>query len=286
MTSCSGTEARARALLGTLVGIRVRDPGACRDLAAAFGAAFAAIARVQALMSFHEPTSELSRLNRAAPGAPVEVASWTRAVLRRAAQIGAASAGVFDCAVAPVRVRAGLVPAPCGTPAPTAALRFHEAIEFLGDGRVRLAAPLWVDLGGIAKGFAVDRAIEVLAARGVRSASVNAGGDLRVLGETPERMHVRLADDGARVAPLAELANAALATSASAAMAGATPFVDPATGAACGHGMSASVIAPDCTTADALTKVVLVSGDAHHPALARFAASARLFGRGSLPEAA
>lgn len=290
MPSPSVTEPlhRAQPWLGTLVAVRIRDAGDCRDAHGACDAAFAAVARVQALMSFHDPGSELSALNRRAAREPVAVSPWTHAVLARAVEIGAVSDGLFDCAVADRLVHAGLLPQPAAgvvaTPARGAGRDRRERIEFLPGGRIRFREPLWLDLGGIAKGFAVDRAVDALRARGIAAATVNAGGDLRVFGGGFEPVAVRRPDCPARALPVVNLHDAALASSAHYGREGSgahsgeqmTPFIDPRNGSCCGHGLSVTVVAPDCMTADALTKVLLVSGDERHPALAACGAAARI----------
>ena len=279
MTSRCASDVRRRAqpALGTLIDIRVRDAGDCADVDAAIDAAFAAVRRVHALMSFHDPASELGRLNRWAARKAVAVSRWTFEVLMLAAALGRASDGAFDCAVAPVLVRLGLLPAPDRS-VPARRGHFHERLELLPGRRVRFRAPMWVDLGGIAKGFAVDRAVEALRERGVVAASVNAGGDLRVFGDVTEPILVRVPDDPSRVVALAQLRDAALATSADygADANQPTPFIDAHTLECCGRKVSVSVAAPDCATADALTKVVIASGDPDHPLLARLGASARV----------
>ena len=293
MKSLLDTEgfARAQPWLGTLVGIRVRDVGACADAQAAVAAAFAAVQRVHELMSFHDPDSELSELNRRAARDAVAVSPWTFEVLTRAVEIAVASAGIFDCAVAPQLIRTGHLPVPASCdlaqfPAGPNHRGFHEQVQLLPQQRIRFGTAMLIDLGGIAKGFAVDRAVDVLREHGIAAASVNAGGDLRVFGEAMETIFVRLPSDRSRVVPLASLRDAALATSADYGSAPArsppvrntTPFVDARSGACCGQGISVSVQAPDCMTADALTKVVLVSRDEHHPALEGFGASAVILG--------
>ena len=279
--------ARAQPWLGTLVGIRIRDAGACADAQAAIAAAFAAVRRVHELMSFHDPESEVCELNRRAAQQAVDVSPWTFEVLMRAVEFSEASAGVFDCAVAPELVRTGFLPAPASCdlaefPAGPNPGCFHEQVEFLPQQRIRFKTAMLIDLGGIAKGFAVDRAVDALRDHGIAAASVNAGGDLRVFGEVAETIFVRLPRDLSSVIPLASLHDAALATSAdygnrparSPSGRSTTPFIDSRSGACCGRGISVSVSAPDCVTADALTKVVLVTEDEHHPALEAFGASA------------
>jgi len=106
---------RARPLLGTFV--EIAAAGVARsDLEAAVEAAFAAVATVHRLMSFHDPASDVSRLNRAAPvlgrarGRAVPVHPFTWQVLAAAADMSWRSAGLFDITVAPVLQRMGLLP--------------------------------------------------------------------------------------------------------------------------------------------------------------------------------
>ena len=100
---------RARPLLGTLVEIRVRGESA--RAGAAVERAFEAIARVHALMSFHEADSDVSRLNRLAHREAVGVDPHTFAVLEDAERLARASGGAFDIAIAPALVRLGFLPA-------------------------------------------------------------------------------------------------------------------------------------------------------------------------------
>ena len=287
--------ARAQSWLGTMVGIRVEP---CRQAEAAVDAAFAAIRQVHELMSFHRPSSELSALNQRAHQEPITVSKWTYAVIARAIELSQVSNGLFDCTIAPYLTARGLLPAPmfgkqrmrpptgvCG-----ARRASYRDVELLAGCRIRFRRALWIDLGGIAKGFAVDRAVEALRAHDVAAASVNAGGDLRVFGDVASPIQVRLPDAPHLTAPLMNLRNSAIATSAtyldlSSGESGAaiTALIDPRTGAGCGTGFSVSVHAPDCITADALTKVVAVSQDPHHPALAKLGASGLLL-RARMPD--
>jgi thiamine biosynthesis lipoprotein len=143
----------------------------------------------------------------------------------------------------------------------------NETIELLPGGRVRLAHPgVRIDLGGIAKGFAVDRAIDVLRDHGMPSGLVNAGGDLAVFGSRPETVHIRDPRDPSRLMLRVELENRALASSGhgfdpfrSASPAGSA-VIDPRTGEPAQTIIAATVLAPSCMMADALTKVVMVAG--------------------------
>jgi FAD:protein FMN transferase len=240
---------RARPALGTLVQMRVEgliEAAAVR----AIDAAFAEVAAVHHCMSFHESDSDLSRLHRAPAGALVRVDVRTRAVLTCALDIAAASEGVFDPTIAGQQVARGQLPRPDSAFAPDPRATWRD-IELLGDIQVRLRRPLWIDLGGIAKGFAVDRAVETLIAAGATQGCVNAGGDLRVFGSRAERIHLRTA---AGCLPVLELADAAVAGSSGAA------HVHGRTRAAVNACACVGVVAATCMIADALTKVVLAAG--------------------------
>ncbi|MBS0388396.1 MAG: FAD:protein FMN transferase, partial [Proteobacteria bacterium] len=111
------------------------------------------------------------------------------------------------------------------------------------------------------KGYAVDRAIDELRAHGATSAVVNAGGDLRCFG-APQLIHVRALDEPAALYYLGALDGAAIATSAGYYRGlqidgeRIDALVDPAREACVAWERSISVLAADCMTADALTKVV------------------------------
>src|SRR4051812_11716185 len=180
---------RARPLLGTFVEIAASHAssadaslavGSMADVEAAVEEAFEAAARVHRLMSFHDPASDLSRLNREAGTNPVAVDPWTYEVLEIAVELNRLSAGVFDINVAPALQVLGLLPGAKKDQTQIqvqdkqvqvqdqTACRTENAIELLPGFRIRFRHP-WVkiDLGGIAKGFAVDRALDVLRDKGM-----------------------------------------------------------------------------------------------------------------------
>lgn len=126
-----------------------------------------------------------------------------------------------------------------------------------------------IDLSGIAKGFAVDRAVEALQSAGIERGIVNAGGDLAVFGAGEVEVGVRDPADPARLAALVVLRNEAFASSGR--------VIDPHTRRPVQANDGASVRAPSCMMADALTKVVGVTGEAALPLLRFHRASALLF---------
>lgn len=253
---------RARPLLGTLVAIEARGPRAEQ----AVDAAFAAVARVQRLMSRFDADSDIGRLNAAPPGVPVPVDAATLAVLAVAAELRDGSGGAFDCA------RGG----------------GGQAAWTIEDGAVRKHVPLRFDLGGIAKGYAVDCAIDAMLAetRDAALVLVNAGGDMRHAGTQPVRVTLREPGAPARAALDWTLDHAALASSAVGGLAPG-PGDAPRIAAEGAHaplpsGAGASVLAPSCMLADALTKVVLLCRDPAHPLLARHGACTLLYRDGTL----
>jgi thiamine biosynthesis lipoprotein len=277
----SNSVRRARPLLGTFVEITVADRSA-EEASAAIEAAFAEVARVHALMSFHEAPSDVSRLNAQAWARPVAVHPWTFEVITQALDFHACSGGVFDIAVAPALQTLRLLPSRGADQRPAAEAAATSAeIDLLPEGRVRFHRPgLRIDLGGIAKGFAVDRAIAALRAHGVTQALVNAGGDLAAIGAQPSTVHVRDPRDPARLLLALRIADQALASSGRSfdpvhsATASGTAVIDPCTRAPAATILAATVCAPTCMTADALTKVVMLAGTAATPVLERHHASA------------
>src|SRR5476651_2651527 len=203
---------RARPLLGTIVEITVvgaASPAATRAL----NAAFAAIERVQARMSYHDPASELSAINRDAARRPTRISRPLADVLRAAVALAQETDGAFDPTIAPVLAGWGLLPRLDGRTGRERRASWRD-IELSAGRLVRFHAPLHLDLGGIAKGFAVDQAIACLRQRGVPAALVNAGGDLRAFGRRAWPIVVRDPSQPGSAAAELSLRNAAVATSA------------------------------------------------------------------------
>jgi thiamine biosynthesis lipoprotein len=240
---------RARPLLGTVVAVRA-DGGE-----PALRSAFAAIERVQALMNFHAAEGDVARINRARSKVTVAVHPWTFRVLRKAKEVSKYTCGAFD------------VTAP-GSAA------CHADIELLDGYRVRLRRCMRIDLGGIAKGFAVDMAVQALRRNGARHGSVNAGGDLRRFGRWDNPLRVRIPDAPWRSVVLPSLAHEAIATSGS--------YFGGGVNRGCTGGRvrlthSVTVCAANCMTADALTKAVALLGPLTS-LLERFSANAFAIG--------
>ncbi len=239
---------RARPSLGTLVEIGIEADAARPD--AVFDAAFDTIAQVQRCLSRFDPSSDIARFNALPGGASLPVREPTVVVLEAARALRDESGSLFDITLG------------------SGAMGWHcdgDVLHKSGDG-ARL------DLGGIGKGYAVDAAVQALRGRGCTAGWVNAGGDMRAFGAA--EVPVSLRDEqsgGAR--PFATLADGAFATSHFDA-GSRSQAVGRTSGAPVrAH---ASVAAPLCLWADALTKLVALSGDTRHPLLARYGAQAWL----------
>ena len=269
---------RARPLLGTTVAVRVHGLDE-KDAHQAISDAFQEIALIHRLMSFHEPDSDLSRLNRDAADRAIEIHAATFEVLERAEEMSQLSDGCFDITVAPQLVALGMLAAPNSRREPDPQATWLD-VSLEANHRVRFRRPLWIDLGGIAKGYAVDRAIEVLRARGAVQACVNAGGDLRIYGPDSERVLLTPGEFAGDALPVLEVENAAVASSGSAqphAADNRALHFDGRSRQSVPKGGFVSVLAQHCVTADALTKVVLAVQEHSEPLLQRFGASAHLY---------
>ena len=268
MSCCSVKVSRARPLLGTRVEIIVHgaQPTILHEAA---DAAFEAIARVHGLMSFQRPDSDVARLNREAWRRPVQVDAHTWHVLERALALSEGLDGIFDITATVSSAAAEALNSkrpPC----------FRD-VELMSGHRVRFGRALTVDLGGIAKGHAVDRAVDCLQNLGIGAGVVNAGGDLRVFGEDAVAVEVRDPRRPACAAAVAQIRNAGFATTACYGRqwgeSAAGHVVDPRRPNRSTSVRSASVRAPSCLVADALAKSLYLCGANATAALARYGAS-------------
>ena len=231
---------RMRMGMGTWVVIEASARSAAGALAG-LEAAFAQIRHIEQCMHPEREGSDLVRLRRAPLGSAVAIDPATWAVLKFAQQVFRLSAGVFD---------------PC---LPHSAGRLCE-LELSADARHPWAcahAPLEIDCGGIAKGYAVDCALQALLAAGCSAGLVNAGGDLRVHGPQPQTLLLRCADGSYLPCELREAALAVSDLDAAHRPAGHRGYYVRETGAAATR-RYAAVRAREAMVADALTKCVML----------------------------
>lgn len=271
---------RAKPFLGTLVEIAASARSEAQFVQAT-DAAFERIAQVHRAMSFHEPSSDLRAIARAPSQSVLAIAPDTWNTLALALDMEAASDGIFNAAIAPALVSRGLLPPPDGAQTPQAP-SLREGIALESDFGIRILAPVWIDLGGIAKGHAVDLAVAALTAQGIESGVVNAGGDLRVFGPLTQALSVRWPAHPTQAVTIARITDLSGATSGG-------YFLNVDAAAIAHPGMvghregpspdSVTVIAPRCAVADALTKVLWLRGPDAQAVLRRYDAQAVLIDR-------
>jgi thiamine biosynthesis lipoprotein len=242
---------RCRPLLGTFVEVDA-------DRSEAIDFAFAAISEVHRLMSAHEPASDVSRINRFAHVEPVQVDDLTALVIERALFWSKRSEGAFDIVRAgKAAVERAQFPRHADQPLPLAS---HWTWLEVQGSSVRLLKPGCIDLGGIAKGFAVDRAVDALRHAGCGRGFVNAGGDLRCFGPGPWPVAIVEPLNRQPVLNMA-IENGALATSAGLPDGSGSLSFEHLRGDQ-PRWISVSVVARTACDADALTKIVWSKGSA------------------------
>lgn len=192
LAGCTGGEpepvTRESAAMNTFVTVSVyREPDAARANAA-IDDALAEIRRVEAMATDYNDTSDVGRVNSAAGLATVRVPAELAALVARSNAISEASHGAFDITVGPlVKAWDFLAESPRVIPPDSMAelvrlVGFHAMA--LTDSTLFLARRgARIDLGAIAKGYAVDRAVAALRARGILHCMVDLGGNLGVLWE-------------------------------------------------------------------------------------------------------
>jgi thiamine biosynthesis lipoprotein len=239
-----------------------------------------ALDAVDARMSMFRPDSELSLLNRAGGGEAVPVSAELYEVLAAAAEVSALSGGAFDITVAPAVERWGFgTRAARRVPAAgdVAADRRHIGWRGLAlDGErgavTKSSGGLLADLGGIAKGYGVDRAVASLEALGVRDYMVEVGGEVRTRGVNASGVPWRIGIEQPDATPqrarwVVSLSGRSMATSGDYRnffVEGGRRYcheIDPASAAPIGHTLcSVTVVAADCMRADALATALMVLG--------------------------
>jgi thiamine biosynthesis lipoprotein len=265
--------AQEQAIMGTAVRVelwsRTHSAGEI-----AIAAVMAEMHRIDAAMSPFKPESELSRVNREAARRPVPVSDELFALLECAQAFSALSDGAFDITFAAAGrlydYRQGIGPDDAALARARRAIGWwHLELERAAR-TVRFAIPgMCIDLGGFAKGHAVDNAAAILCRHGIAHAYVSAGGDSRAVGDRAGRpwsvgvRDPRCADALVAVLPLVD---AAVSTSGDyerffdAADGRCHHIIDPRSGRSPRDVRSVTIVADDGLTAEALSKSVFVLG--------------------------
>jgi thiamine biosynthesis lipoprotein len=233
--------------------------------------------RVDSLMSNWTMTSEVARINREAWPGPVTVEPEVARVIERALDVWKHSDGAQDITVEPLVRLWGFLG---GTPHVPAAADVREAFHRVGSDKLRYEpgtralrfaeGGVQIDLGGIAKGYAVDRGAERLRAGGVRNALVDLSGNMRALGAPPgeERWRIGIRDPRDRMPYFArlELTEQGISTSGTYEQFVAADgksyghIIDPRTGRPAEGLLSVTVVSRDAFTSDAWDTGLFVLG--------------------------
>jgi len=264
---------REESIMGTAIGVELwcEQRGAGE---AAITAVMDEMHRIDRTMSPHKEDSELSRINRDAGVGPVPVSPEMARLIVRAAEFSSLSGGAFDITYAAVgqlydyrnRVR----PGDAELAAARAAVGWRHLVLDSQAATVRFTRPgMRIDLGGFAKGHAVDNAAAILRRRGIAHAMVSAGGDSRVIGDRrgrPWTIGVRDPRRPGQLAAMLPLEDVSISTSGDYERyfdADGTRFhhlIDPATGKSPREIQSVTILADDGLTCEALSKIVFVLG--------------------------
>jgi thiamine biosynthesis lipoprotein len=267
-----------RYVMGTVLEIELHDTAGDRvALDGALEAAFARAVRLDQLMSRFDPESDVSRLNARAGGGAVQVDDSVREILERSRVASFDTHGAFDVTVGPIialwtrAAHEGRVPGVAERQQAVSNVG-AERIQIDPDGGVALSRPgMSIDLGGVAKGFALDRIATELARAGVANGLLSFGqSSVRALGVPPDAPAWRLLlrDPVRDFAGFVSLRDCALSVSSSlepsSEIAGVRygHVVDPRTGDALTSRRQAAVVAKSATTAEVLSTALLVLDEA------------------------
>jgi thiamine biosynthesis lipoprotein len=233
---------------------------------------FVEMDRIDALMSSYKNSSELSHINNNAAVNAVQISDELRTLIGRSLYFSELSGGVFDITYASVGYaydyRESLQPTAEAIAQKLPSIDYRH-IELTGN-RVRFAlSGVRIDLGGIAKGYAVDRAIDIVSSCGISEAMVSAGGDSRIIGDRRGRswiigiQHPRDSDGIALRLPLSD---SAISTSGDYERffiengERVHHIINPDTGRSASASWSATVTGPDAMTTDALSTTIFIMG--------------------------
>jgi thiamine biosynthesis lipoprotein len=260
-------------LMGTAVTVELwsTDTAAARKLTAAV---FAEFQRLDLMMNPWNPDSELARINREAAQGAVTTTPEIIAVVQRALHYSRLSSGAFDISFASVGqhydYREGKLPVAQQIESERENIDYRAIVLSADSGEIRFnKADLQIDLGGIAKGYAVDRGIKILAGAGITSAVVSAGGDSRILGnagDRPRTVGIRHPRKEGEYVALIPLEDTAISTSGDyerffiADGVRHHHILDPKTGESAREVQSVSILTPMAIDSDALSTTTFVLG--------------------------
>ena len=269
----AGWMVREEAIMGTAIRVELWAADAKSGEAAA-AAVMDEMHRIDRAMSPHKPGSELCRINREAARHPVVLSEEMLGLVQKARAFSHLTQGAFDITYAAVGQLYDYRKKVRPSPQALATAQAHVGWQHLEvDAQARTLRfgvdGMRIDLGGFAKGHAVDNAVALLARRGIRHAYVSAGGDSRVLGDRrgrPWSVAIRDPRRAGGVVAVLPLEDVSISTSGDYERFfddGAERvhhLIDPATGISPSGVHSVTILAADGLTSEALSKAVFVLG--------------------------
>jgi thiamine biosynthesis lipoprotein len=264
---------RTDAIMGTRIYVELWDNNETHANES-IDAVMADMHRIDDLMSHYKPESQLSRINQHAADAPVQVDKELFDLIKLSTHYSEITDGAFDITYAsvgylynyPEHIHPTEEQIKAALPAVNwRNMKFNDAdhsVFFEHKG-------MRIDLGGIGKGYAVDKGIEILQKRGIEHAVVTAGGDTRIIGDRMGRdwlVAIRHPDDPNKVVTRIPISNAAMSTSGDYERyfdengVRYHHIIDPHTGHSASKVRSATVIGPTATQTDGMSKTAFVLG--------------------------
>lgn len=246
-----------------------------RQAAAAATAAFDEIARIETILTDYNPESESMRVLRKQPNQWHAISSSLYDMLTESKALYELSSGAFDPTIGACThlwrrtTKAGRIPSDDERAQALASSGFNKLILDPDSHRLMFTTSgMILDFGGIGKGYAADRALEVLTRQGITQAMIDLGGDL-VLGDSPPDNPIGWRIDiqtGLTESTTQHISNNAIATSGDLEQHFVyqgqrySHILDPQTALGITHPIAVTVIAPDATTADAIASMISVLG--------------------------
>ena len=264
---------RTEAIMGTRVYVQLWADDPVKGKAA-IDAVMAEMHRIDALMSHYKPDSQLSQINAHANSGPVQVDKELFDLIKLSTHYSQITEGAFDITYASVGYlydyRQHIHPTQEQIRKALPAVNWRNRLLDEEHHSVRFEHPgMRIDLGGIGKGYAVDRGVQILRTRGIQHAVVTAGGDSRIIGDhmgRPWLVAIRHPDNPQKVVMRIPLSDAAMSTSGDYERyfdekgVRYHHIIDPRTGHSASKVRSATVLAPTATQTDGMSKTAFVLG--------------------------
>ncbi|MCK4422886.1 MAG: FAD:protein FMN transferase [Candidatus Omnitrophica bacterium] len=283
----AGTVKKTEFIMGTRVSISVPGnqleniPAENNSAKTVFEKGFQAVREVDALLSAWRGNSQVSQLNKLKPGEKMDLDPDFGEILKTSIYLNQVTKGAFDITINPLLALWGFGAKESNNFKIPSDQEIEQCLKQVGSEKIIYdhinkqagfkAAGMQIDLGGIAKGYAVDKAADVLKNLGIKKALIEAGGDIYCLGDGLKdrgwRIGVQHPRDKEQYLMILKLTDKAVATSGdyenyfSKDNKRYSHIIDPRTGRTVQETlMSVTIIADDCTTADALATAVFVMG--------------------------